>query len=123
MFSFSRGVALFYIVRDDAGWSIELNQATIESSLRLDIAVKAAVHVACRAYRQGYHARVMLKDGQSLLTLWVNGKLPTEKTVPFFLYGRILALYPVAKLAARLRSVMRVYMCRERLVPIPMPTK
>jgi hypothetical protein len=47
----------------------------IEADSSLSVAVKAAVHAAYSAQRQGYRSRVMLKERSTLRTLWVNGRL------------------------------------------------
>ena len=73
-----QGSALYCIVQTENGWSIQLNRKEMVSCSTLELAIRAAVHSAFRAYRLGHRARVIMHDGRSLRTLWANGRLPSE---------------------------------------------
>lgn len=73
-----RLLALYCIVRSDEGWSIQLNREDIQACLTFETAVKAAIHSAFAAHRRGFRVRVVVKDGRSLRTLWLHGRLPSE---------------------------------------------
>ena len=70
--------AVYSIASKDDGWFVRLNGKEFGPIVSLEEAAAGTIRAAVKAYARGCYAHVMVQQGKSFQTLWINGSLSPQ---------------------------------------------